>query len=379
MKRSSLKLKDSIMMPPPKARPKSRSDTSEELRKNLTETYPNSDNIVLHDDFQIPIKEHEELERKNDEELSMSKSTSSINFEKVNPISSSSQNPHSNNSNNLKRNGKTSFNFNLVNYNYTTYTTISDDDENVDSIVSLEKLRSNLIQEGNVNTAYNSNYHYNYNTNNSKSNFKKFSKLPPPSNKKETKAFVDNILKYINEHEFDSSLLVLKIKVQTRDNDYKNSGLKFDYYKESLMKMQNELISRICMYHEEEKKVENGIIYWKILIFLVSFETLRKKRKRNSNDSFGNISAGLGVSTNTSTGNITGNVSGIGNCNMAGNGNMANVVNNSDLSDDMGSVSSESSSFSNRSPNSSLSVKKVSNFNYDIWYMIVIDFVSKKA
>jgi len=82
MKRNA-NIKDSIMMPPPKARPKSRSDTSEELRRNLTESITNvSDNSALQEEFHKFFKENEELEmRKIDcEELSISKSNSSCNF-----------------------------------------------------------------------------------------------------------------------------------------------------------------------------------------------------------------------------------------------------------------------------------------------------------
>jgi hypothetical protein len=52
---------------------------------------------------------------------------------------------------------------------------------------------------------------------------------------------------------------MLKMKLQTRYNDYKNKGLKIEYFKNSLMKMQSELISRICMVNEGDKKIENGI------------------------------------------------------------------------------------------------------------------------
>lgn len=266
MKRS-LNIKDSIMMPPPKARPKSRSDTSEELRKNLIDTITNtSDCSAIQEEFHKFFKENEELElRKNDEELSLSKSTSSINFEKVTSIGNSQISPYQCNGNGqAERDPKNSFNFNLVNYNYTN---LSDEEENLESIVSLEKLRQNLIQEKvsvspSTGGVSNSNLNTNYANKNlllpMGNNFKKFVKLPEPKNRKEVKMFVNNMLAYINEHEFDSNMHILKIKIQTRDNDYKNNGLKFDYYKDSLIKMQKEIISRICMYNEEEKKVEIG-------------------------------------------------------------------------------------------------------------------------
>jgi hypothetical protein len=282
MKRSA-NIKDLIMMPPPKARPKSRSDTSEELRKNLTESITNiSDNSALQEEIQKFFKENEELEqRKNDDELSISKSNSSdkLHLSSTNfinnqncrcfykDICNSSNNLAFANkqmvikckmcnqsSKNIKENFKNAFNFNLINYNY-NYTQISDEEENLESF---ENLKRNLIKRGDV---------LNQGSN---KNFLCFSTLPPPKNKKEIKIFVNNLLQYISQHEFDSPLLVLKIKIQTRDNDFKNKGLKIEYYRDSLVKMQKELVSRICMFHEEKEKIEQ-----------VSYEMLKKKRKRN--------------------------------------------------------------------------------------------------
>jgi hypothetical protein len=282
MKRSA-NIKDLIMMPPPKARPKSRSDTSEELRKNLTESITNiSDNSALQEEIQKFFKENEELEqRKNDDELSISKSNSSDKIQLLPSYLMNSPNCRCltkeipNSSNNLayankqillkckscnhssqyiQDNLKNSFNFNLINYNY-NYTQISDEEE---SLESFENLKRNLIIRGDgINQVSNK-------------NFSGFSTLPPPKNKKEIKIFVNNLLQYISLHEFDSPLLVLKIKIQTRDNDFKNKGLKIEYYRESLIKMQKELVSRICMFHEEKEKIEQG-----------SYEMLKKKRKRN--------------------------------------------------------------------------------------------------
>ena len=144
-------IKDSIMMPPPKARPMSRSDTSEELRRNLIETITNaSENSALQEEFHKFFKEMEEFEpKKNDDELSLS--TSSFIFEKAN--SGSQQNfilPQTSNNNHTPQ-GQSSphvknfFNFNLVHYNY-NYTHTSDDEENTESVVSLEKLKKNLTE-----------------------------------------------------------------------------------------------------------------------------------------------------------------------------------------------------------------------------------------
>jgi len=67
--------------------------------------------------------------------------------------------------------------------------------------------------------------------------------------------------------------MFIKIKTQTRYNDFKNKGLKTEYFKNNLVKMQNELISRICMVSEGEKKIEEG-----------SFNMIGRKRNRNPKD-----------------------------------------------------------------------------------------------
>ena len=104
--------------------------------------------------------------------------------------------------------------------------------------------------------------------------FKNYKKMSAPRHSKEVKIFVDNMMSYINEHEFDSTLLILKIKLQTRYNDFKNKALEFDYFKESLVKMQRELVSRICMVSDGEKKIEE-----------VAYELMSKKRTRTDSKS----------------------------------------------------------------------------------------------
>lgn len=159
MKRVS-HIKDSIMMPPPKARLKSRSDTSEELRRNLTETTAmnTTENILIQEEFNKFLKESEENDHKPEEELSQSKSTSSINFDKV-------YNSHNNNSSlcnlislspaiGMMRSNKIdqvsgAFNFNLTNH---TYNSVSDEEENTETQISMEKLRKNLTTNNKVNS-----------------------------------------------------------------------------------------------------------------------------------------------------------------------------------------------------------------------------------
>ena len=280
MKRVS-NLKDSIMMPPPKARPKSRSDTSEELKKNLTESITNiSENSLIHEEFQKYFKdleEHTSEQKKNEDDLlSISKSTSSLNFDKSNNMAHIQHNQHSSATNT----NKLAFNFNLINYNYNC-TQFSDEEESSETLVNLEKLRKNLTEEAQdrkelKNTSSCNSYcsHHQY---------KQFIKLPTPMKKREIKAFASNLLGYISEHEFDSSLVCLKIKIQTRHNDYRNKALNLDYYKECLIKMQNELLARICLYNKlnignSNLIIENG-----------KYEMINRKRKRTNDESEANV------------------------------------------------------------------------------------------
>lgn len=257
-------IKDSIMMPPPKARPKSHSDTSEELRKNLMDCGGSSscDNSFFQEELHKYFKENEESEFKRiDDELSISKSNESFLNEKstnyynsnniLNQINSPSINSLNNNlitennlnfNNNSNNNHKTivnSFNFNMVNYLYNDFSLSENNEESSQEYKkSLEKLKLNLAKDSRC--------------------YNKFFNLPTPNNNKEIKLFVENLEKYISEHLFDNNFKNLQIKLQTRYNDYKNKGLNFEYFKDTLEKMQKELISRICKQNNGDKKIESG-------------------------------------------------------------------------------------------------------------------------
>jgi len=275
-------LKDSIMMPPPKARPKSHSDTSEELRKNLMDCGGSSscDNSFFQEELHKYFKESEESEFKRiDEELSISKSNESFLNEKctnyynssnniLNQINSPSinslnnnlltaaenifflnsnninnSNSNSNNNNNATNNTKShvmnNFNFNMVNYLYNDFSVSENNEESSQEYKkSLEKLKLNLAKDSKC--------------------YSKFVNLPTPNSNKEIKIFVDNLEKYISEHMFDNIFKNLQIKLQTRYNDYKNKGLNFEYFKDTLEMMQKELISRVCKQNKGEKKIESG-------------------------------------------------------------------------------------------------------------------------
>jgi hypothetical protein len=254
-----INIKDSIMMPPPKARPKSRSDTSEELKRNLIETFTNtSDNSALQEGLQKFCKEMEELDnisKKNDDELSNTGSLHNSLYCYNNFINGSHCSHNHNCYNNENKETSNNLKFNFVNYHYNSIG--SDDEENTESRYSVEKLKKNMSsisQEGKS-----SNIKEDFSSVKSKITqlFKPFKKLPPPNTKSEIKAYVNNICSYINQHEFDTSLSNLKIRLQTRFNDFKNQGLKEEYFKDCLEKMQGEVISRICMM-SDFKKIEDG-------------------------------------------------------------------------------------------------------------------------
>jgi len=259
-------IKDSIMMPPPKARPKSHSDTSEELRKNLMDCGGSSscDNSFFQEELQKYFKENEESEVKRiDDELSISKSNESLLNEKSTNYYKSNNNLHQINSpsmnslnitneNNFNINAHASinainarshvnsFNFNMINYLYNDLSLSENNEENNQEYKkSLEKLKLNLTKDS----------HF----------YNKFVNLPTPSNKTEIKIFVENLEKYLSDHLFDNSFRNLQIKLQTRYNDYKNKGLSFEYFKDTLEKMQKELICRIFKQNNAYKKIEFGI------------------------------------------------------------------------------------------------------------------------
>lgn len=300
--RKSNSIKDTIMMPPPRARPKSVSDiSSEELRRNLLDSSNNSfDNNFFQEQMSIISKENEELskyskeskdiEEQNptnnnrnnlnnlnnliDDSLSLKsgetysyafqfneKNNNNIESANKNTSINSVNSPSNfsvNNINNINGNGQNSlnnninkpnsFNFNMDNYLYDNY---ENEENNQEYKKHLEKLKNNLT----------GNHHYN-----------KFEILGIPTNKKEIKLFIYNMEKYIGEHLFDNNLKNMKIILQTRYNDYKNGGLNFDYFMRCLDKMQKELISRIAKHNNGDKKIGDGnFILYIYFIFILSF------------------------------------------------------------------------------------------------------------
>ena len=104
-----------------------------------------------------------------------------------------------------------------------------------------------------------------YNDNNKIILTKKYIKKEEPKTDEEIKIFVEELLEYINYIEslkVDKykirNLMVLKAKIEVRNIDYINSGLKKEYYIDCLMKMQSELIAFICKYNEQLIYDKNG-------------------------------------------------------------------------------------------------------------------------
>ena len=54
------------------------------------------------------------------------------------------------------------------------------------------------------------------------------------------------------------NLVGLKSKIEVRNDDYINQGLKKEYYIDCLMKMQSELIAFICKYNDQLIYDKNG-------------------------------------------------------------------------------------------------------------------------
>ena len=94
---------------------------------------------------------------------------------------------------------------------------------------------------------------------------KKYIEKDQPKSDDEIKDFVDNLLEYINyiiSLKYDQykmrNLIALKSKIEVRNFDYINQGLKKEYYIDCLMKMQSELIAFICKYNDQLIYDNNG-------------------------------------------------------------------------------------------------------------------------
>ena len=236
------RVKELILMPPPKPLTRTKSETSDDLRRNLMEnTVYIQDNSILQEELNKIISLNKE---NNSSILSNRDETSSYYF----------------NEGNLR------FNFSKDNY-----TLLSDDESNINDFNrnNKEKLKYNLIKQDN---------------NNYINDFKKYTKFPKPKCKKEITIFVNNIIGYINyliefysnssikdkEKEI-SDLDIIKIRIETRYNDYRNKGLKEDYFISCLSKEQEDFINKISSINNS--KLED-------IIIVENYKYLSHKRKR---------------------------------------------------------------------------------------------------
>ena len=93
----------------------------------------------------------------------------------------------------------------------------------------------------------------------------KYTELEQPKNEKDIKEFVDNLMNYISyicSSGLDKykirNIIVLKSKIEVRYYDYIKLGLKREYFIDTLMKMQNELIAFISKYNDKLIYDKNG-------------------------------------------------------------------------------------------------------------------------
>ena len=211
-------------MPPPKPLVRTKYDAIQEFRKNLMETPINAQqNLQLQDElYKIHL---------------MNKDINSQNI--IND--------------NISIYNKSLYQFQLKNL-YESNSVLSEEDIALSSgnnINNIQKLKKNL---GAINEK-------------EKETLIKFNKYPSPKNKREIKYFVNNLISYINylssctSSKFNEKILdelqILKFKLETRYNDYKNNGLYENYFINALNQQQNELIKKLTEIIQNNKKEEN--------------------------------------------------------------------------------------------------------------------------
>ena len=212
------------LMPPPKPLVRTKYDAIQEFRKNLMETPINAQqNLQLQDElYKIHL---------------MNKDINSQNI--IND--------------NISIYNKSLYQFQLKNL-YESNSVLSEEDIALSSgnnINNIQKLKKNL---GAINEK-------------EKETLIKFNKYPSPKNKREIKYFVNNLISYINylssctSSKFNEKILdelqILKFKLETRYNDYKNNGLYENYFINALNQQQNELIKKLTEIIQNNKKEEN--------------------------------------------------------------------------------------------------------------------------
>lgn len=263
------KIKDSIMMPPPKTRTKSIfSDTSEELRKNLiaNDALTNISDNSAFDEINKLIKE-------NNEDKNVSHNNPNLN--NLSHIRSSNSFRHQEITSNISED-KSSFKFNLIHYNYTGSNDNLNYMHDIHAQKNLENLKKNLA---NVPKNLTTDLIGDISKSNKSSNY---CTLSDPTNVQEIKYFVNNMLFFIKDKEFHDSLVFLETKIQTRNSDYKNKGLRTKYFKEMLIKMQRELIAKLYLILGINTVIEKGIL---ILILIGNYPVFENKIEKSFSDS----------------------------------------------------------------------------------------------
>ncbi len=223
------------LMPPPRAPIRTTKDIIQELRKNLTETPSNA------------IQNQQLKEELNKIKLMNREIIFNYNFLSSNNFNNIFNNTNYNNSNNnINSNNESDFLLNDLD------TFINNNSHN----------EINLDEENLLNTSLD--------TGKEKENFIKYNKLPSPKNKSEIKIFVNNLISYINflitcpskkisnNNNFNDDLIILKYKLETRYNDYKNHGLNEQYFINKLIQSQEDLINKLKENIKIEKKEENS-------------------------------------------------------------------------------------------------------------------------
>lgn len=286
--RRSSSIKDSILMPPPKAVTNcshfATSDTSEELKKNLKETTQNAfTNKKLYKDLIEELKNDDPKINLNSipNFLNVNEIISNVNHQ-LNSSNSSGNLTNINNNNNtiqistlathnaasnLANNNLITCNHNICSLNNSMIC----QSNSIHTPLNNSSLRSNNsvsgIPNNNINGMLNSSNNKKHcllnfydiednstivnnccssqNTNSINNNLggqncfeSRICKLlPPPRNPQEIQLFVDHVLSLLKKFRFKGSNY-MSIELETRYQDYLNQALKAEYFKESIMKLQ---------------------------------------------------------------------------------------------------------------------------------------------
>lgn len=252
--RRSSSIKDSILMPPPKAVTNcsvvSKSDTSEELKKNLKETSLNAltnrklyKNMLeeLRDENVIKLSQIPNFLTKslhlNTPSCAASNMTSNSikSFSKDKDKSSSFMNlsidaRYNNQSSNVSVANNASINNLNINCYKRSFNELNDDS----SInLSMQNTVPHLFEN------------------------KIYKQLQPPKSPQEIITFVEQLSSILNKYKFKGSYQ-MKVELETRYSDYLNQALKPDYFKECLVSLQTKIFFKLnsVLYFQHEANLK---------------------------------------------------------------------------------------------------------------------------